>query len=165
VSKLWAAFDKLVETLAQHNVKPVLIGGMAVQLYGWRRMTEDIDIMLTSVDYNKLRRDNTVNARDKIWLGKRIVDVIPEGGKFPLVQDIRDGDSVFPTVDGFIYTKLIANRAKDQADIVEVLKANDMADAIKQAVLSLIPAGLQKRFLALWEIALQEYQDPDYGKY
>ncbi|MEO6786264.1 MAG: nucleotidyl transferase AbiEii/AbiGii toxin family protein [Chthoniobacteraceae bacterium] len=48
-------FEKLLACLAESGVRFVLVGGLAVALHGYVRLTEDVDILLDPSDDN-LRR-------------------------------------------------------------------------------------------------------------
>jgi predicted nucleotidyltransferase len=51
-------FIKVLEALEKHEVDYILIGGVAVILYGMQRLTRDVDVFLKSVPENidKLRK-------------------------------------------------------------------------------------------------------------
>ena len=49
------SFEKLLARLAESGVRFILVGGLAVALHGYVRLTEDVDILLDSSDEN-LRR-------------------------------------------------------------------------------------------------------------
>lgn len=46
------SFEKLLARLAESGVRFILVGGLAVALHGYVRLTEDVDIMLDSSDEN-----------------------------------------------------------------------------------------------------------------
>ena len=53
-----ADFKEYIETLNKYQVKYMLVGGLAVNIYGYRRSTGDMDIFVKADSENhiKLRR-------------------------------------------------------------------------------------------------------------
>lgn len=50
-----ASFEKLLVRLARAEVRFVIVGGIAVSLQGYVRLTEDVDIILDYEEANVLR--------------------------------------------------------------------------------------------------------------
>ena len=42
------SFEKLLGLLAENDVRFVVVGGVAVTLHGYVRMTEDVDLLVSS---------------------------------------------------------------------------------------------------------------------
>lgn len=155
--KAWNDADFLVGWLEkEYGIKPVIVGGMAVQYYGYRRMTEDIDILISKEAYQKLEEDGKIKfGQLKIKPGIQI-DVLTEGKDGnPDPEKIRELNSYYPTIEGLIYMKLISGRMKDQADIVELLKIHNEKETYSK-VIHFIPEELREDFENLKEVAENE---------
>ena len=153
---------ELLGTLSQHNVDFVLVGGMAVQLHGYMRMTYDIDLVLAMNDENLNRFINvaknlgfspvipvaieSLKDADQIerWyrekgmlafalreptLAGSVIDVLirPEVSFDNLLADAVDGELFgrkikVASIDHLLIMKRIANRPKDQLDIIALEK-------------------------------------------
>lgn len=148
--------------MSQHNVDFVLVGGMAVQLHGYMRMTYDIDLVLAMNDENLNRFINvaknlgfspvipvaieSLKDADQIerWyrekgmlafalreptLAGSVIDVLirPEVSFDNLLVDAVDGELFgrkikVASIDHLLIMKRIANRPKDQLDIIALEK-------------------------------------------
>lgn len=73
---------ELLGTLSQHNVDFVLVGGMAVQLHGYMRMTYDIDLVLAINDENLNR---SINVAKNLGFSP----VIPVA-----IESLKDADQI-----------------------------------------------------------------------
>ncbi len=153
---------ELLGTLSQHNVDFVLVGGMAVQLHGYMRMTYDIDLVLAMNHENLNRFINvaknlgfspvipvaieSLKDADQIerWyrekgmlafalreptLAGSVIDVLirPEVSFDNLLADAVDGELFgrkikVASIDHLLIMKRIANRPKDQLDIIALEK-------------------------------------------
>ena len=89
--RLKRTFDKLAERLKEHEISYALVGGYALILYGVRRFTEDIDLLVTTEGLENIRAKllgkgyvtipgNSRNIRDA-ETGVRIEFVV--AGQFP----------------------------------------------------------------------------------
>ena len=148
--------------MSQHNVDFVLVGGMAVQLHGYMRMTYDIDLVLAMNDENLNRFINaaknlgfspvipvaieSLKDADQIerWYREKgmlafalreptqagsVIDVLikPEVSFDNLLVDAVDGELFgrkikVASIDHLLIMKRIANRPKDQLDIIALEK-------------------------------------------
>ena len=153
---------ELLGTLSQHNVDFVLVGGMAVQLHGYMRMTYDIDLVLAMNHENLNRFINvaknlgfspvipvaieSLKDADQIerWYREKgmlafalreptqagsVIDVLikPEVSFDNLLVDAVDGELFgrkikVASIDHLLIMKRIANRPKDQLDIIALEK-------------------------------------------
>ena len=132
---LWQSFEDLVGFLAQHHVDPVLVGGLAVQHHGYVRLTEDIDILISRVDYDRLVEEGLIKFGSlKRFQSGVQVDVLTEGKDGnPDPSVVRDPELPnLPTLEGLVYLKLLAGRLKDHADVAELMKRHDFDPAIRQ---------------------------------
>lgn len=143
--------------LDDYGINPVIVGGLAVQYHGYRRFTEDIDILLSREDYDKLVEDNKIKfGQLKLKPGLQI-DVLTEGkDNNPDPDFVRDGNSNWPTLEGLIYLKLVANRVKDQADIVELIKSEGGSEGLLDRLLEYLPEEYHTQLSSLFNSALKE---------
>jgi len=141
----------------EYRIKPVIVGGLAVQRHGYRRQTEDIDILISKADHEKLLQDGKINF-GRLKIRRRIdVDVLWEGRDGnPSPDFVRDGDSYYPSLEGLIYLKILAGRVKDRADVVELLKTNGLSHKLYKQVRSFLPAEMHTLFQELWGAAKSE---------
>lgn len=139
-----------LKLLLRYQVKFMLIGGYAVNLYGYTRVTGDIDIWLEPTDIN---RDRFVSMLKKIKFSQESIDYISgldftlaqafHMGQQPLQVDFMTKVSVvnfqdayqrkteFPLEDfsvpvisfkDLILSKINTDRLKDKLDVEELQK-------------------------------------------
>ena len=116
----------------------LLIGGIAVIHYGYRRSTDDVDLLYAQKDGTILKRlrpyFKTVLKAKNGWhhlehkkTGVRL-ELIPEGGLttygFIPGPDVVGGQDGFISFLGLVWLKLVSGRLKDQADLAELAKRN-----------------------------------------
>lgn len=119
-------FRDFIQAMNNHNVDYILVGGYAVILHGYRRVTGDMDIWVKSTKENYLKL-----ARAFSEFGLPLFDMTEE--KF------LDTD----TVDVFSY-----GRPPVSIDIITKLKGVEFDDAFSQAQI-FNEDGLMIRFLHL----------------
>ena len=111
------------------HIKHVVIGGLAVAAHGYERATKDVDFLISNESQETIAGDP---LGGEVW-GKTIlmnrvhVDLLfPKPHEVFLEAAFQHAKIIndMPTVDieVLIYLKLSASRAKDQADIIELLK-------------------------------------------
>lgn len=154
------SFDKenpemllLLETFQQFNLRYLIVGGFAVNRYGYNRTTGDLDIYLKDTREN---RQNLIYALDKMGYGRydMLLDVpiiagycevmMDDGMYADLMTDIpgldrNNFDEYFQkaTVDEIngvkarflhynhlLENKRATNRPKDQLDVLELERVN-----------------------------------------
>lgn len=119
-------FRDFIQAMNNHNVDYILVGGYAVILHGYRRVTGDMDIWVKSTKENYLKLARAFNE-----FGLPLFDMTEE--KF------LDTD----TVDVFSY-----GRPPVSIDIITRLKGVEFDDAFSQAQI-FNEDGLMIRFLHL----------------
>jgi hypothetical protein len=150
------AVDHLLHVL---QCPSVLAGGWAVWRHGYvGRVTQDLDIALPADRIDDFLRTASVSGFDLLpvqpgrWpkvLHKDTgieVDILPEGGRpgterkpaptvitHPTQMGAIGASLRYITLPALVELKLAAGRARDDSDVVELLRANaDQADAIRQ---------------------------------
>lgn len=121
------------------GIPHVLIGGFAVNAYGYPRATADVDFL---VPRPMLSRLNGRPLAEEAGVEGRTVTVTEQGQRIPVDCVAVPRSSAVPAaawealfsaarpagglpvipLEGLILLKLLANRTKDQADIVELVK-------------------------------------------
>lgn len=160
IAALWDEAEQTVTyLLKEYNIKPVIVGGLAVQHFGYRRMTEDIDILISREAYTHLEQEGKIKfGQLKTKPGVQI-DVLTEGkDNNPDPETVRDGDSLYPTFEGLIYLKLLSGRDKDKADVTELLKINGLEPELYYKVVHFLPDNLITAFDERWRSALSEVE-------
>ena len=108
--------------LRDFSIQPLVIGGLAVQRYGYRRFTEDIDLLISARDFGVLTDAGKIQGRNLLIRADLKVEVIVAGEmNTPDPESIRDGQSAYPTLEGLIYLKMLSGRPNDQRDIIALL--------------------------------------------
>ncbi len=140
----------LLRSLSEHHVDYVLIGGQALNLHGYMRATEDIDLLLPMDEINGKRvvdalsvlPDNAAHEVDPVWFTEpgtvRVADEVivdlmtlaANGETYETLrkhiqkQDMEDFSFYILDIDGLIKTKQSV-REKDRNDlqILKILKS------------------------------------------
>ncbi len=141
--ELETTLDRAAAVLAKQNIPHLVCGGFAVQEHGYPRFTHDLDIIVPDVArardalmHSDLFRKNKGSSMTVTDVQNRVeIDLLP-GGK-TLDKDVIAVPLPMPTVvsatpqlitlEGLITAKLSAGRARDTADVVELIKANDLS--------------------------------------
>jgi hypothetical protein len=170
------AMRKLVAALEELAIPYAIVGGMALNEHGYRRVTVDVDILLTSDSLQRFKdywlgrgyveqfpgsrglRDTELNvAIDVLVTGDYPGDGQPKPVRFPDPAKVairHDGLSLIPLAK-LIELKLASgmtsiHRAKDIGDVVELIKhagpARELGDELDPSV--------RDRYFEIWD-ALQ----------
>jgi len=159
----------------------VLGGGWAVWRHGYvGRVTQDIDIALPADRIDEFLRAAAVSGFDLApvqpgrW-PKMLhrdtgieVDVLPEGGRpgtaakpapttIPHPSRMGAGGSALRYIDlpSLIELKLAAGRARDESDVVELVRANpDQVEAVRQHL-----AGVHANYVRAFDALVQRARD------
>src|SRR5947209_7099724 len=136
-----------LETLSRKESIPLaIVGGLAAIHHGYERFTKDIDVVVRSDNLDILIRVAPRYGIKVIWHDPDgwhklqcegiPIDVVPEGRKArkdapvpipgPERLGVREGAD-YAGIAGWMETKLASNRAQDQADVVQVIKASVFA--------------------------------------
>lgn len=148
---------KILTVLKQENVNPVVVGGLAVQHHGYKRLTDDVDLLISRRDYDRLEQQRKIQY-GQLKLVKWVqVDVLTEGkDNNPDPETVREPGTHFPTLVGLLLLKTKAFRGKDRMDVWELLKIHQFDPTIAFDVEAQFPPELLARFKTMWETAQQE---------
>ena len=171
-SKVHQTLRAITRKLNERNIPYSVVGGMALYLHGFRRFTEDVDILVTRPSMQRIvdeleglgyvqppgtstkLRDTATGVRIEFLIsGQYPGDGKPKPVSFPdplAVSIERDGISCLnlPTI---VQLKLAsgmsaAHRLKDLADVQELIRVlklpKDMADQLD--------ASVRDKYLELW---------------
>jgi hypothetical protein len=132
--------DELARLCREARIRPVVIGGLAVNHHGYMRVTADVDILVSREDAVSLYRRLTSEVgwkRHAEGFKNTIVDVgldiCVEGDRtapgsaeqFPApaeLKTVRVRPLPVPALAELIALKVMSGRARDDADVVELLK-------------------------------------------
>ena len=155
---------KAVRVLAEQNIPSLVVGGYAVQENGYARFTSDVDIVVPDVaaaravlSMNGFRENpgSSMTVTDRI--SKVEVDLLPGGksvGPGPLMLPIPTEVSIQPRIADLhtlIEIKLSSylgspeSRVQDRADVVALIKANNIARAFE------IDPTVWQKFIEIWD--------------
>ena len=147
------------DALRRLRIRHALVGGLAVGVYGWVRATKDVDFLVGPEGFESHGRIVTFKAGVPLRVGNVAIDPILYGEKEAHLEQALDhphkGRPPIAPVESLIYMKLTSPRKKDQADIVELLKAGVEAGLVVRYLKRHAPALLQK-FAALLNDAASE---------
>jgi hypothetical protein len=169
---------RLTRRLDELGVPYVIAGGMALFIHGYRRFTEDIDLLVTRDGLQQIHQrldglgyvrpfDKSKNLRDaqsKVKIEFLLTGDYPGDGK-PKPISFPDPEKVAETVRGFrvlnleklIELKLAsgmsgAGRAKDLADVQELIKTL----GLPRDFAAKLHADVQPKYLSLWDAAASQ---------
>ncbi len=135
------ALDAIRRAAADCEQSYAIIGGVALNAYGYNRFTEDIDLLVSPVFADFLRENGSrydLNVRGQAILliqhrstGVEI-DAVIQGRKpvdtseyiFPDPAEVAVGEDRVVDLATLINLKLAVNRVRDFADVVELVKRN-----------------------------------------
>jgi len=130
-----------LEDLRKVQGGALLIGGLAVSHHGWRRLTEDVDILYAHADatiLTRLKKYFKLQIKAKSGWHKFVhkktgvrLELIPEGGLTtygfipgPKTVGGKDG---YISLFGLVWLKLVSGRSRDNADLGDLCRVR-MAD-------------------------------------
>lgn len=161
--------DLLDKILKQINVAADLIGGVALQYYGYKRYTEDIDLLINRNDYDALA--NAIVSAGGFSLGKNNRFELNNYQIQLCYNGLKVSDTVFPkpssnnpglnviSLKVLLKMKIEAgmNRAKDRADFIELIKRGKInKEYIETELYPILSKMQQQTASALWDKASKE---------
>ena len=129
---LIAAAEELTEELRRARIPHAVVGGLAANAYGYERATTDIDLLLRRDDA-RLRgvlghiSPQPVGKRDGGFASFKGLDVdllYLDPSEKRLATELHAARLPIISPGGLFYLKLLSSRAKDWADVIELLKVD-----------------------------------------
>ncbi len=132
--------DELARVCEEAGVRPVVIGGLAVSHHGYMRVTADVDILVARQDavalYRRLRSEPGWRRYSEGFKNTELgvgLDICVEGERtapgsteeFPDPAELRTvavRPLPVPALAELLALKVMSGRARDDADVVELLK-------------------------------------------
>ncbi len=156
-----AAMKAAAEKLHSSGIRYALAGALAVGAHGYPRASKDVDFVVGDEAF--IFHEGgivTVHPDVPIRVGDVAVDPISVGPNEPHLLEaveraMNSGGIPILPVDALVYMKLKSPRAKDEADVVELLKAGIDSRAIERYIADHAP-GLRDRFVKAMERAAAE---------
>jgi hypothetical protein len=182
-SEAQRAAQKIVQLLEADGIPYAVIGELALNEYGHRRVTVDVDLVL---------RDEDLQTFKRRWLGKGYAERVPGTGKLidtelgvnidvlstgrfpgddkpkpiafpdPAITAIRGEPFAVLPIERWIELKLAsgmvaAHRLKDLADVQELIRSA----ALPRAMADALDPWVRDKFIELWDaVAFGEANDP-----
>ena len=181
-SLLNSALRRIASDLEEHAIDYSVIGAIALNQHGYRRFTEDIDLLLTSEGLKKFREEliglgyrpafegSTKKFRtaqenvpiEVITAGEYPGDGLPKPVKFPDPSEnfvVIDGVKTI-TLEKLIELKLASgmtapDRLKDLADVQELIKIKSLDSSFAAR----LDSSVRDRFLELQKAVQQAKRD------
>lgn len=144
--------ENLCKILKEYDVSFCLLGGRSLPFYGYRRFTEDVDILVSDKDKDKLAKippgvlsDHSRIQPFRVWImkdssnNKTKVDMLFSSDKAGAGITFGDPQKISHDVNGIpvinlydlirvkISSGLSGNRDEDLKDVRELIKANDLS--------------------------------------
>jgi hypothetical protein len=149
------------EAFRQAGIKHVLVGGLAVGINGYPRPTKDIDFLVDDsafefhgpivthrpglpISYKGVGIDwVSLEPQERSALEEFLI--LPSRGEVPSIP-----------IEPLIAMKLLAGRHKDQADVVELVKAGADIAACRQFVMQSFPSKIPLLERLIHQASLEE---------
>ena len=169
---LFESRDNLLRYLNQiaidNSIPVMIIGGASLPEYSYNRVTEDIDLVMSIPDAQKMG-DVLAKDLDFTFVGhskfkhKTGIDVnfCPTGiqaghNRFPEPESKNPG-LTYISLPLLLALKIKAKRQKDRSDFVELIKRNDLSkEYIEREVFPLLNPMDKQWALLLWQLAQKE---------
>lgn len=145
------ALDAVLRAAQDAGQPYAVIGAVALAVHGYRRFTEDIDLLISPTFAAFLREHGPqyqLDVRGQAVLHIRHrpsgvqIDAVIQGRKpvddsqyiFPDPADVAVGEDRVADLATLINLKLAVNRTRDFADVVELIKRNPDAKTVRDRV-------------------------------
>jgi predicted nucleotidyltransferase len=135
------SFEKLLVLLADAGIKFVVVGGVAVTIQGYVRLTEDVDLLLEDSRENIARLLRTLSGYGEGYASELTVeDFTDEEGAIRIVEEIEQSQmDLFTRMSGKKYENIIVD-----ADFLE-LSGRRIAVASKHALIGWKISSLREK--------------------
>lgn len=168
--------DELAELCREEGVRPLVIGGLAVNHHGYMRVTADVDILVSRDEavplYRRLKGEAGWRRHAEGFKNTAVgvgLDICVEGERtspgsteeFPSPRQLKKigvRPLPVPALSELIALKVMSGRARDDADVVELLKRHHtrMVALRRAASKRLRTRGARARLAALVSRARDE---------
>src|SRR5579871_4340566 len=144
---------RIIKDLEKANIPYALMGGMAVNLHGYRRTTNDVDALLTPeglAEFKKRfvpkhyepvagRSRRFRDCKNQVIVDFLVTGLFPGSGKpgpivFPdpvAVRTVREGMQVID-LQVLIELKLAARRHQDFADVISLIRTHQLDESFRE---------------------------------
>jgi len=176
---VWETLRDLEQRLEEASIPYVIIGGLALNAYGYPRQTVDVDVVLRKADHERFLaahlgsayRKGTGPSRRLVDMRREVnVDVLISGelagrrSKNPVVRFPDPDEAVVQaelrtvTLPRLIELKLVTWRYKDWGDVVELIRRHQLAEQFADQVHPIVRSA----YLQCWDEARDEnYEEPE----
>jgi hypothetical protein len=174
-SPVHAALRRLVTRLDEAGIPYALIGAMALNEYGYRRVTVDIDVLLSAEGLARFKQvwlgrgyvERSAGSRgildtesrvpiDFLLTGEYPGDGKPKDVRFPdpAVEGVRGPEVTLLPLERLLELKLASglsapHRLRDLADVLEVIRVLDLSEDLARR----LAPSVQDKYRELWRAA------------
>jgi len=174
-SKVQRALDKIVRLLEEDGIPYAVIGAMALNAYGYLRVTVDVDLLLTREGLEEFKkkhlglgylekfpgskglRDTEHGVTvDAVLAGEYPGDGLPKPVVFPdpATAAVKDGDRALLPLPRLLELKIASgitapHRLKDLADVIEVIRTLKLPSELAQE----LNPYVREKYRELWQAA------------
>src|SRR4051794_32736135 len=148
--KVYQTLRRVAKRLQKANIPYAVLGGIALAIHRYERATKDVDLLLTPEGLQEFRSRfleknyDLVPGRERRFLDRTsgvTIDILVTGlfpgfGKeklfpFPPPEDVAEvvDDICYVNLAALIDLKLAARRWRDFADVVELIRFNDLDES------------------------------------
>jgi hypothetical protein len=164
-TSLETTLKKAVSVLAEWGIPHYVCGGFAVQEHGYPRLTIDVDVIVPDPGHAMWRLRQSGLFRKNQGSGMTVTDretkvpidllkggsTVSKGGLVALPMPIKvSAVPVFLTLADLLSAKLSAGRQQDLADVVELIKANNLSKGYK------VDSAVLSDYRRAWDLAKKE---------
>jgi hypothetical protein len=169
------ALRKLIATLDAHAIPYAIVGAMALNEYGYRRVTTDVDVLLTADGLAQLKAHTLGRGYVEKFPGSKglrdpehgvVIDVLiageyPGDGKAkpvrfpdPTTAAVRGARGAFLPLARLVELKLASgisapHRLKDLADVLELIRAVPLGPELADQ----LDPSVRAKYAELWQAA------------
>jgi hypothetical protein len=169
------ALKKLTGVLDAAGIPYAIAGAMALNQYGYRRVTVDVDVLLTREGLDRLKREVLGRGYIEKFPGSKglrdtehgvAIDVLlagdfpgdgkPKSVRFPdpAAVAVRGEHGAFLPLETLIELKLASgisapHRLKDLADVLELIRAADLEESLADR----LDPSVRAKYAELWSAA------------
>ena len=144
------SLNRLIKKLEKVKIAYAIVGGMALAAHHYRRATNDVGILLSAEGFDEFqralvprhyeqqsgRRRRFVDRRNGVTVDILVTGLFPGEGKpgpiaFPEPEQVSElaDDKRVVNLKTLIELKLAARRHRDFADVVELIRYNDLDES------------------------------------